>query len=45
MLSPNKVASIAMSKNEKYMATSEGLAAPHSDSCRITLWGMIKKGE
>ena len=27
------------------MATSGGIAAPHNDSSRITIWGMMKKGE
>jgi len=45
VLSPNKVAVLAVSTDQLLMATSGGIAAPHNDSARITIWGMMKKGE
>jgi len=36
---------LAVSTDQLLMATSGGIAAPHNDSSRITIWGMMKKGE
>ncbi|EAR91599.2 NACHT domain protein (macronuclear) [Tetrahymena thermophila SB210] len=45
VISPNKVAAMCISNDGRYIATCAGLASPHKDSCRITIWSILKRGE
>ncbi|KAL4489095.1 hypothetical protein ABPG73_005582 [Tetrahymena malaccensis] len=45
VMSPNKVAAMSISNDGKFIATCAGLASPHKDSCRITIWSILKRGE
>ncbi|KAL4489273.1 hypothetical protein ABPG72_006337 [Tetrahymena utriculariae] len=45
VISPNKVAAMSISNDGRFIATCAGFASPHKDSCRITIWSILKRGE